>query len=83
VVQITRFTEDGSRKITRISEANGLDENNQYRLQDLFVSRLRGKTREGKLVAELEPTGTLPSFATEPSQQGMTHLIRVSAPLWK
>ena len=29
VVQIARFSEDGSRKITRITEARGLDENNQ------------------------------------------------------
>ena len=47
IVQIARFTEDGSRKITRITEARGLDDNNQYRLADLFVSRFRGKTRGG------------------------------------
>ncbi len=82
IVQIARFTEDGSRKITRISEAQGLDENNQYRLKDLFVSRLRGKTSDGRLLAELQPTGEQPTFADEPFQQGMKHLIRTSAPLW-
>ena len=49
IVQIARFSEDGSRKITRITEAFGLDENNQYRTRDLFVSRLVGKTPEGRL----------------------------------
>ena len=32
IVQIARFTEDGSRKITRITEAHGLNENNQYKI---------------------------------------------------
>jgi len=82
IVQIARFTEDGSRKITRISEAQGLDENNQYRLQDLFVSRLHGKARDGRLKADLEPTGVRPTFAGEPSQQGMADMIRFSGPLW-
>ena len=82
VVQIARFTEDGSRKITRITEACGLDDNNQYRLQDLFVSRLAGKTPEGRLIAKLEPTGQKPTFAGEPYQQGMEEYIHHSAALW-
>lgn len=82
VVQIARFTEDGSRKITRISEARGLNEANQYQLADLFVSRLRGRTHDGRLIAELEPTGELPSFANELSERGMEHLARLSGPLW-
>ena len=45
VVQIARFSEDGSRKITRITEARGLDDNNKYRLADIFVSRFKGRTR--------------------------------------
>jgi pilus assembly protein CpaF len=82
IVQLARFTEDGSRKITRITEAYGLDENNQYRTRDLMVCRLRGKTREGRLMAELEPTGELPTFAREPFEQGMSEMIRLSKPLW-
>ena len=49
IVQIARFTEDGSRKITRIAEAQGLNDDNQYKIVDLFVSRLKGKTAEGRL----------------------------------
>jgi len=82
IVQLARFTEDGSRKITRITEARGLDENNQYRTEDLFVSHLRGKTAEGRLIAELEPTGKLPTFAREPYQQGMEKMIRLTSGLW-
>ncbi len=53
IVQIARFTEDGSRKITRITEAAGLDDKNQYVFHDLFVSRLRGKGPDGRLIADL------------------------------
>ena len=77
-----RFSEDGSRKITRITEARGLDDNNRYRLADLFVSRLSGRTDEGRLVAELEPTGERPSFASEPFDQGMGERVQLTKDLW-
>ena len=82
VVQIARFVEDGSRKITRITEATGLDENNQYRTQDLYISRLKGKAADGQLIADLEPTGILPTFAREPYEQGAQNRIHASGPLW-
>jgi pilus assembly protein CpaF len=82
IVQIARFTEDGSRKVTRITEALGLDENNQYRTQDLFVCRLQGKTSDGRLVADLEPTGQKPTFSHEPSEQGLEWMIRQTGALW-
>ena len=82
VIQISRFVEDGSRKITRITEAFGLDEKNQYQTRDLFVSRLHGKTPEGRLLAELEPTGQLPTFATEVYEQGMQERVKLSGALW-
>lgn len=83
IVQIARFTEDGSRKITRITEARGLDDNNQYRTCDLYVSRLRGKTPEGRLVAELQRTGELPEFCSEPYEQGLGDRIRLTGPIWR
>ncbi len=82
IVQIARFTEDGSRKITRITEARGLDEANQYQTCDLFVSRLRGRTPDGRLIADLEPTGELPTFAGELREKGMEHLVSLSGALW-
>jgi len=82
VVQIARFTEDGSRKVTRITEAAGLGDENQYRTVDLFVSRLRGKTPDGRLIAELEPTGRQPSFAREPHEQGLRESIQRTGDLW-
>jgi pilus assembly protein CpaF len=82
VVQIARFTEDGSRKITRIAEARGLNDNNQYRLADLFVSRLQGKTPDGRLIADLRPTGEKPTFFREPYEQGLEEQIRLTGDLW-
>jgi len=82
IVQIARFVEDGSRRITRITEATGLDEKNQYQTQDLFVSQLRGRRDDGRLIAELVPTGIKPTFAQEPYQQGLEHKIRLTGALW-
>jgi pilus assembly protein CpaF len=82
VVQLTRFTEDGSRKVTRITEQLGLDDQNRYQFRDLFVSRLTGRTETGRLMASLEPTGQQPSFASEPAEQGMQHSLRLTRGLW-
>ncbi len=82
IVQIARFTEDGSRKITRITETPGLNDDNQYRSTELFVSRLKGKTPEGRLLADLEMTGQKPSFCREPYERGMADLVRLTADVW-
>lgn len=82
IVQISRFTEDGSRKITRITEAAGLDENNQYILRDLYISRLRGKSPDGRLIADLEPSGQQPGFAREPSEQGLGGMVKHTRGVW-
>ncbi|REJ89796.1 MAG: CpaF family protein [Planctomycetota bacterium] len=82
VVQLTRFTEDGSRKVTRITEQHGLDAENRYQFRDLFISRLKGRTPDDRLIAELEPTGEQPSFASEPYEQGMDDSIRLTSDLW-
>lgn len=83
IVQIARFTEDGSRKITRITEAVGLDENNQYQTKDLYRCVLHGKNKDGKLISSLDPTGQLPSFANEPYEQGLGERIRLTEGVWK
>ncbi len=81
VVQIARFTTDGSRKITRITEAAGLDDNQQYRTHDLFVSNFQGR-QNGRLVAELAPTGERPTFYREPYEQGLQEMIRLTGGIW-
>ena len=83
LVQIARFSEDGSRKITRITEAVGLDDNNQYQTRDLFVSKYKGKARDGRLIADLDPTGQRPTFCREPYEQGMDGLIHLTEGVWE
>ncbi len=82
IVQLSRFAEDGSRRITRISEACGLGQDGQYQLRDLFVLRLRGKDKTGQLVADLEPTGERPTFASGPFEQGLQNQIQLTHMLW-
>jgi len=83
VVQLARFSEDGSRKITRVSEVCGLGEDNRYQVADLYVCRLHGRTREGRLKARFERTGVRPTFARDPFDQGMEHLIQLTEGLWE
>lgn len=83
LVQITRYAEDGSRKISRITEAHGLDDDNRYQLRDLFVSRLKGRAKDGSLLADLEPTGNQPTFASEPYEHGLGKQIERTTELWQ
>jgi len=83
IVQLTRFTEDGSRKVTRITEACGLDDNNRYRFNDLFVSKLTGRKSSGELMAELQTIGNRPTFSSEPFEHGMSEQIRHTTDLWQ
>jgi len=65
VVQIKRMN-DGSRKITNISEViPEVDEHGKYQLRDIFTFVQRGMTADGKIVGEMVPTGTLPTFMEE------------------
>jgi pilus assembly protein CpaF len=82
IVQIARYSEDGSRKITRITEAAGLSDDNQYKATELFVSHLKGRSPAGRLLADLEPTGQKPSFSSDPYERGMGHLIKLTQGLW-
>jgi pilus assembly protein CpaF len=60
VVQIKRLA-DGSRKITSISEViPELDDRNRYQLQEIYAFRQQGRTKEGKILGEMVPTGVIP-----------------------
>ena len=83
VVQLSRFSEDGSRKVTRITEVFGLDESNRYQSQDLFVSRLTGRDDQGMLTADLSPTGNRPTFADELSEHALEDRARLTRSIWQ
>ncbi|MBX3451416.1 MAG: CpaF family protein [Planctomycetaceae bacterium] len=81
IVQLARFSEDGSRKITRITEACGLDDN-RYQLRDLFTSRIVGRQPDGRLIADLAPVGAKPTFADEIREYGLDTQTRLTRALW-
>jgi pilus assembly protein CpaF len=61
VVQQTRFN-DGSRRVTNISEVCGIDDNGEIILREIFKFVRTGTNSEGKVVGEFRATGYLPSF---------------------
>jgi len=56
IVQVNRFS-DGSRRLSAISEVEGLDENEKYRLRDLYRFRVEGREADGRIRGRLAPTG--------------------------
>ncbi|NMC21570.1 MAG: hypothetical protein GYA33_14265 [Thermogutta sp.] len=83
VIQIARFQEDGSRKVTRIAEVRGLNETGQFSVEDVFVSKLVGRDAGGRLQAELAFSGRRPTFSDAPKQEGIADRIRASKELWE
>ena len=72
IVQVSRL-QDGSRKVTHITEVTGYDtETQKYRLQDIFARRYHGHAPDGSLLSELEPTGILPTFMHQLEEHGVT-----------
>ncbi len=60
IVQQTRLR-DGQRKVSAITEVQGM-ESGTVVLQDIFVLEEKGLTPDGRVVAELKPTGVRPKF---------------------
>jgi pilus assembly protein CpaF len=60
IVQQSRL-KDGSRKITHITEVQGM-EGDVVVLQDVFVFEQTGLDERGKIVGQLRPTGIRPKF---------------------
>lgn len=58
IIQQSR-QKDGSRKITHITEVQGM-EGDVITLQDIFLFRQTGLTREGKILGEFQATGIRP-----------------------
>ncbi len=60
IVQQTRL-DDGQRKVSYITEVQGM-EGDVVVLQDIFTLDIKGKNAEGKIMADLKPTGVRPRF---------------------
>lgn len=70
VVQIARL-QDGSRKVTHISEVRGYDAAAQrYVIEDLFVRRYDGVSPDGKVTSALEASGSTPELLPQIEEHG-------------
>lgn len=71
IVQVARL-QDGSRKVTHITEVTGFDlETQKYQLQDLFAREYDGLDASGRVISELEPTGALPACVRQLHEHGV------------
>ncbi len=65
VVHIKRMR-DGTRRVADISEIlPEVDEHGGYQIQDIYKYIHRGLSPDGKIVGELIPTGSIPTFMNE------------------
>lgn len=68
IVQQSRL-DDGQRKVTYVTEVQGM-EGDTVVLQDIFMLDIKGKAPDGKVIAEMKPTGTRPRFTTRLEAHG-------------
>ena len=82
ICQVSRL-QDGSRKVTHITEVMGFDIARQaYSIQDLFVRRYSGMSRDNRVRSQLVPTGILPSCKGQLDEHGVSlpaEMIRCAA----
>jgi pilus assembly protein CpaF len=64
VIQISRL-QDGSRRVTSISEVRGLDRDHNYDVVPIYDMITLTRNPDGKLTGQVEPTGEIPSFMKE------------------
>lgn len=82
IVQLTRHTDDGSRKVTAITEACGLNPDGEFQFRDLFRLKMAGRTADGDRIESLDHTGEKPTFAREPFEHGIEQQIHSTQKLW-
>ncbi len=70
IVQQSRLS-DGSRKIVKISEVLGLDDEYNILLEDVFTFEQKGVDAKGKVVGKHMATGYLPSFLADFKARGI------------
>jgi pilus assembly protein CpaF len=71
IVQVSRL-QDGSRKITHISEVLGYDQKEEtYQLQDIFVREYKGFGKQGEILSEIVPSGILPRCLPQLHEHGV------------
>lgn len=69
IVQQSRLR-DGSRRVTYITEVTGM-ESGIITLQDIFIYKQTGYTREGKIIGSYVATGVVPKFYDDLRERGI------------
>jgi pilus assembly protein CpaF len=71
VVQVSRL-QDGTRKVTHVTEVTGFDlETQRYQLQDMFVREYQGFDANNRIVSDLVPTGLMPACLPQLREHGV------------
>lgn len=71
LVQVSRL-QDGSRKITHITEVLGFDlQSSNYITQDIFVRAYHGIGARGEVISQLVPTGVVPRCVPQLKAHGV------------
>lgn len=71
IVQVARL-QDGSRKITHVTEVLGYDPTqNQYEMQDIFVRQYQGFDDKGRIQSEIVPSGVMPRCLPQLHEHGV------------
>lgn len=71
ILQVSRL-QDGSRRVTHISEVTGFDIATQkYGIQDIFVRRYHGVDANHKILSDFVPTGILPNIMPQLEEHGV------------
>ncbi len=70
IVQVSRFN-DGSRKVTHVSEVDRRDRSGDYVVRDLYRFRRTGVADDGKILGQHVAMGVLPSFKGQLDADGL------------
>ncbi|MFO0670237.1 MAG: CpaF family protein [Polyangiaceae bacterium] len=71
IVQVSRL-QDGSRKVTHVSEVTGYDqERSTYLISDVFERRIHGTSARGEIQSDIVPTGYVPRFLGQLHDHGV------------
>jgi len=71
ICQVSRL-QDGSRKITHITEVLGFDsEKGTYLMEDIFVRQYHGFDEKGAILSDIVPTGYIPRCQSQLHEHGV------------
>ena len=71
IVQLMRFS-DGTRRVVKVSEMIGLDQDGNYQLLDIFAFKQLGVGEGGRVLGKILPTGAIPNCFRELQESGIS-----------